>query len=80
MATQPVLTDMNDRLEAAAREVSDTRAAYEAAMELRNQLVVAAVNAGMSQRAVAKAAKLSPVRISSLLLLDGVDPTLVDEV
>jgi hypothetical protein len=38
---QPVLTDMNPRLRAAAVEVADTREKHRAAMELRNQLVVA---------------------------------------
>jgi predicted XRE-type DNA-binding protein len=63
-----VLTDMNPRLRAAAVEVADTREKYWAAMELRNQLVVAAVDHGMSQRAVAAAAGVTVTRVSALLL------------
>jgi predicted XRE-type DNA-binding protein len=65
---QPVLTDMNPRLRAAAVEVADTREKHRAAMELRNQLVVAAVDHGMSQRAVAAAAGVTVTRVSALLL------------
>ena len=50
-----VLTDMNPRLAAAKSAVESTKDAYRAAVELRGELVVAAIDQGMSQRAVAKA-------------------------
>ncbi len=65
---QPVLTDMKPRLEAAAAAAEDAEDAYHAAVELRNQLVVAAVDAGMSQRAVAAAARVTVSRVSGILL------------
>jgi len=63
-----VLTDMNARLRAAATAVTNTRDAYRAAVELRNGLVVTAVDEGMSQRAVAAAAGIAVSRVSGLLL------------
>lgn len=71
MAAQPVLTDMKPRLEAAAADLADKRGAYELALALRNQLVVTAVDHGMSQRAVAAAAGISVSRVVALLLADG---------
>ena len=68
MAAQPVLVDMKPRLEAAAVAVRDSKDAYDAAMELRNELVATAVDEGMSQRAVARATGLAISRITSILL------------
>lgn len=65
---KPVLTDMYTRLAAAAREVSDARASYRDAVELRNELIEAAVDEGMSQRKVAAAAGVSLSRVTSVLL------------
>lgn len=66
MATT-VLTDMNPRLEAARAAVDDTKDAHRAAVELRNELVVAAIDQGMSQRAVAKSAGISVARVCAIL-------------
>lgn len=65
---KPVLSDMKPRLEKAAAAVVDARDAYNAALEQRNELVLAAVDNGMSQRQVAKAAGVSVGRITALLL------------
>ncbi|MBN9327641.1 MAG: hypothetical protein BGO38_07840 [Cellulomonas sp. 73-145] len=66
---EPVLTDMNPRLEACRREVEDNRSLYLAALKRRNRVIVAAVDHGMSQRAIARSAGLTPARVSALLLL-----------
>jgi len=62
-----VLTDMNPRLVAAAAAVSSTKDAHSAAVELRNELVVAAIDQGMSQRVVAKSAGISVARVCAIL-------------
>lgn len=62
MATT-VLTDMTDRLRAAARDVADANAKRSAALELRNELVVAAIDGGMTLRAVARAAGVTSARV-----------------
>lgn len=63
----PVLTDMNPRLEAAAVAVRSAHEAYRAQVELRDTLVVAAIDHGMSQRQVAKAAGVSVARVCAIL-------------
>lgn len=68
-----VLTDMKPRLEASAAAVTSTRDAHLAELEVRNQLVVAAVDHGMSQRAVARAAGISVARVCAILV--GSDPS-----
>lgn len=70
---QPVLTDMKTRLEAAGREVRETKEAHSDALELRNELIVAAVDQGMAQRAVARAAGVSISRVTAVLLWAGGD-------
>jgi hypothetical protein len=65
---QPVLTDMKPRLEAAATAVASTRDAHQLQMRVRNQLVVAAVDHGMSQRAVARAAGMTVSRVCAILV------------
>lgn len=67
-----MLTDMKPRLEAAAVAVASARDKHLAELEVRNQLVVAAVDQGMSQRQVARAAGVSIARVSAILL--GSDP------
>jgi hypothetical protein len=62
-----VLTDMNPRLEAAAVAVASARESLTAALELRDQLVVAAIDHGMSQRQVAKGAGVAVARICAIL-------------
>lgn len=73
MTATPVLTDMKPRLKAAAADVADARDRYRAALTLRNRLVVAAVDNGMSQRAVASAAGVAVSRITALLVAGDVD-------
>lgn len=62
-----VLTDMNPRLEAASSAVRSAREALAAEVELRDRLVVAAIDQGMSQRAVAAAAGISVPRVCAIL-------------
>ncbi|MDO8107161.1 hypothetical protein Q6348_08120 [Isoptericola sp. b441] len=62
-----VLTDMNPRLEAAAAAVADAREVLDDVREQRDMLVVAAIDQGMSQRAVAKAAGISVGRVVAIL-------------
>ena len=62
-----VLTDMSPRLVAAAAAVSSAREALAAQVELRDELVVAAIDHGMSQRAVATAAGISVPRVCAIL-------------
>lgn len=63
----PVLTDMNPRLEAAAAAVASARTALASQVELRNVLVVTAIDNGMSMRAVAAAAGVSVPRVCAIL-------------
>ena len=62
-----VLTDMSPRLNAAASAVTSARDALAAEVELRDALVVAAIDHGMSQRAVAREAKISVPRVCAIL-------------
>ncbi|MBN9373907.1 MAG: hypothetical protein J0I40_00650 [Cellulomonas sp.] len=62
----PVLTDMKPRLEAAARAVHDAEDNLKDARTLRNELIVAAVDHGMSQRAVAKITGLTISRVNAV--------------
>lgn len=66
-APQPVITDMKARLEAAGTAVADATEVLRAARELRDQLVVAAVDQGMSLRAVAAAAGITSARVCAIL-------------
>ncbi len=71
MATRAVLSDLEPRLRAAGAAVASANDAYRAALEVRDELVVAAVDGGMSQRATARAAGLCLSRITSILLHAG---------
>lgn len=66
MATT-VLTDMTARLEAAAADVVDLTDRRRAALELRDELIIAAVDGGMSLRAVARAARVTSPRVVAIL-------------
>ncbi len=55
------------RLAAAAGQVDDLRAALDAAIELRDQLIVQAVEAGYTNRETARAAGLSEGRVVAIL-------------
>ncbi len=68
MASSPVLVDMPPRLAAAAAATRDAEDRLRAARELRNELVVAAVDGGMSQRAVSRVTGLAISRVNALLL------------
>lgn len=62
-----VLLDFLPRIEAAARELADAHEQVKAATLRRNQLIIDAVDAGVSQRAVAKAAGVGQPRIIGIL-------------
>lgn len=63
-----VLTDMNARLDAAGAAVASAEGSLKVKREQRDELVVKAVDEGMPQRAVAKAAGVSVARVSAILL------------
>jgi len=62
-----VITDVLPRLTAAATAVRSSRDAYHADLELRDALVVAAIDNGLSQRAVARAAGFTGGRVAAIL-------------
>lgn len=64
---QAVLTDIPDRLAASAREVADLREQLAIALARRNDLIVAAVDAGMEQRRVAERAGIKPPHVIRIL-------------
>ncbi len=55
------------RLEAASDSVNDLRAALEAAIELRDRLIVEAIEHGYTNRDTARHAKLSEGRVVAIL-------------
>jgi len=63
-----VLTDMNSRLAAAGAAVASARDAYTDELEIRDELIVAAIDGGMGQRAVARAVGLTYPRVVAILL------------
>jgi hypothetical protein len=69
--SHPVLTDMNERIRTSAAAVQSTKDAYQAALDLRDELVETAINEGMSQRKVAAAAGIAVSRITGILLHRG---------
>jgi myo-inositol catabolism protein IolC len=70
---QPVITDMKPRLVAAAAALADATEAATDARRLRDQLVVAAVDHGMSLRAVAAAAGVTSARVCAILAASQLD-------
>lgn len=62
----PVLTDMEPRLRAAAADVRDAEDRLKAARELRNELIVAAIDNGMAQRAISRITGLTISRVNAL--------------
>jgi hypothetical protein len=64
---QLVLEDLVPRLRAAGVAVRSAHAAHELELELRDALVVAAVDHGVSQRTVAGAAGVSLSRVCAIL-------------
>lgn len=61
------LTYMPDRLAAAADHVEETHRAYQLAVEHRNRLIIDAVDSGMPQRLVARAARVSQPHVVRVL-------------
>lgn len=62
-----VLFDMPTRLKAAAATVSDAKAGYLMALQLRNAIVVQAVDEGMEQQQVAKLIGVHKSRVVTIL-------------
>lgn len=62
-----VLADLPARLKAAAADVADAKGAWEHALKLRDELVVQAVDEGMTQRQVAKLIGVHFGRITPIL-------------
>lgn len=58
-----VLVELSD----VAHNVGDLRAALEAAIELRDSLIVGAVEAGCTNRDTARSARLSEARVIAIL-------------
>jgi hypothetical protein len=67
MAATEVLTDLGPRLEAAARACDDRSTALAAEHEIRNRLIVEAIDQGMTQTSVARFAHLTPARVTAIL-------------
>lgn len=65
--SRPVLQGMSERLRAAGLAVRDAHEAYDAARELRDALIVQAIDEGMQQRVVAAAAGVSKSRVIAIL-------------
>lgn len=68
MAANVAYAATRDGLERAARDASEAREAYDAALEMRNRLIVDAADLGMPQRAIAKATRLSQPRVLAIVL------------
>lgn len=78
VAAQQVVEDLEPRLRAARRAVVDAREHLGVELRTRDQLIVAAVDEGMQQRAVARAAGVSYQRVTAILIADQEGVTLGD--
>lgn len=78
MAAQQVVEDLEPRLRAARRAVVDAREHLGVELRTRDGLIVAAVDEGMQQRAVARAAGVSYQRVTAILIADQEGVTLGD--
>lgn len=67
MSGQEVVPDLLPRLEQLARETRDAQDAAQLLQRQRDALIVEAVDAGITQRAVAQAAGISKGRIIAVL-------------
>lgn len=76
MTQRVVLSDLTPRLEAAANAVKDAELEYRLALEQRDALVVQAVDEGMQQRRVAKAAGVSQPHVIRILARSEPDAVL----
>lgn len=70
-----LLDDLTPRLEAAANAVKDAQIELELAIEARNELIVQAVDEGLTQKAVAAAAGVSQPHV--VRVLAGSEPDAV---
>ena len=68
-----VISDLAPRLKAAGAAVRSAHEHLSAERELRDELIVAAVDNGMSQRQVAAAAGVSLALVTKVLLYAGGD-------
>lgn len=64
---QTVISDLRPRLAAARLAVADAQRALATERQRRDQLIVAAIDEGMAQRAVAAAAGVSNTRVVAIL-------------
>ena len=64
---QLVAQDLPARIRAAVEDVDDTRDAYRLSLEVRDKLIVEAIDSGMTQKQVAAMAKVQKGRISAIL-------------
>jgi hypothetical protein len=64
---EAVRVDLTPRLEAAAEEVDQLRETLARHLQQRNQLIVQAVDEGMTQSAAARAAKVQPSTVTAIL-------------
>lgn len=67
MARSQVLADLPARIKAAAEDVRDAKDAYDLALAQRDELIVDAIDQGMSQLKVADLAGVRKGRISAIL-------------
>lgn len=68
-----VLVDYRERIPAAAAAARDAKEAYDLRVKQRDELIVAAVDEGMTQQAVAALAGVAKGRISAILAKPGDD-------
>lgn len=75
MTIHSVMDDMPDRLVAAQDDVNSKRVSYEHSCQLRNRLVVTAVDGGMSQHQVAQLLGIGQPAVNKILAKpDSYDP------
>jgi predicted transcriptional regulator len=64
---EAVRVDLGPRLEAAAEEVEQLRETLARHLQQRNELIVQAVDEGMTQAAAARAANVRPSTVTAIL-------------
>lgn len=74
--SQTVLTDLVPRLESARDAVKDAQVELELALEHRNELIVQAVDEGLTQKTVATAAGVSQPHVIRVLAASEPDAVL----
>lgn len=68
-----VLPDLTPRMKAAQESVRDAKDAYDLALQQRDELVVDAIDRGMSQKAVAGILGVAKGRVSAILASSQAD-------